>query len=91
MFGRSIGSLYAIELAQRHPNIAGLIIESGIKKTFIVQARIDVARHPKILAKAEQAGFRLFLLGIESPGLTSSLAIAEQVTGTLGMSAQAGG
>lgn len=30
VFGRSIGSLYAIELAHRHPNIAGLIIESGI-------------------------------------------------------------
>jgi len=29
-FGRSIGSLYAIELAHRHPDIAGLIIESGI-------------------------------------------------------------
>ena len=30
VFGRSIGSLYAIELAHRHPDIAGLIIESGI-------------------------------------------------------------
>lgn len=30
VFGRSIGSLYAIELAHRYPNIAGLIIESGI-------------------------------------------------------------
>lgn len=30
VFGRSIGSLYAIELAHRQPNIAGLIIESGI-------------------------------------------------------------
>ncbi|MBP85716.1 MAG: alpha/beta hydrolase [Planctomycetaceae bacterium] len=30
VFGRSIGSLYAIELARRHPQIAGLIIESGI-------------------------------------------------------------
>lgn len=30
VFGRSIGSLYAIELAYREPNIAGLIIESGI-------------------------------------------------------------
>jgi pimeloyl-ACP methyl ester carboxylesterase len=29
-FGRSIGSLYAIELAHRHPEIGGLIIESGI-------------------------------------------------------------
>lgn len=30
VFGRSIGSLYAIELAARQPKIAGLIIESGI-------------------------------------------------------------
>jgi uncharacterized protein len=30
VFGRSIGSLYATELAHRQPNIAGLIIESGI-------------------------------------------------------------
>lgn len=30
VFGRSIGSLYAIELVQRQPNVAGLILESGI-------------------------------------------------------------
>src|SRR5690606_18618968 len=30
VFGRSIGSLYAVELASRQPAIAGLIIESGI-------------------------------------------------------------
>ena len=30
VFGRSVGSLYAIEFAYRHPNVAGLIIESGI-------------------------------------------------------------
>lgn len=29
-FGRSIGSLYAIELVRRQPTIAGLILESGI-------------------------------------------------------------
>lgn len=29
-FGRSLGSLYAIELARRLPQLAGLIIESGI-------------------------------------------------------------
>ena len=52
---------------KRAEQLCDLIIESGIKKTFIVQARIDVAKHPRILAKAEQAGFRLFLLGIESP------------------------
>jgi alpha-beta hydrolase superfamily lysophospholipase len=30
VFGRSLGSLYAIELAHRIPQIAGLIVESGI-------------------------------------------------------------
>ena len=30
VFGRSVGSIYAIELARRHPGIGGLIIESGI-------------------------------------------------------------
>ncbi len=29
-YGRSIGSLYALELAKRVPNLAGLVIESGI-------------------------------------------------------------
>jgi pimeloyl-ACP methyl ester carboxylesterase len=29
-FGRSVGSMFAIELAHRHPGIAGLILESGI-------------------------------------------------------------
>ncbi|MGM0559122.1 MAG: alpha/beta hydrolase [Myxococcota bacterium] len=30
VFGRSIGSIYAIELAKRRPDIAGLVLESGI-------------------------------------------------------------
>ena len=30
VYGRSVGSLYAIELAHRHGGIAGLVIESGI-------------------------------------------------------------
>lgn len=30
VFGRSIGSLYAIEFAHRHPEISGLILESAI-------------------------------------------------------------
>jgi pimeloyl-ACP methyl ester carboxylesterase len=29
-FGRSLGSLYAIELARRLPDLAGIIIESGV-------------------------------------------------------------
>lgn len=30
VFGRSIGSIYAIEAAHRYPQIAGLVLESGI-------------------------------------------------------------
>jgi len=33
----------------------------------VVQARIDIAKHPRVLGKAEKAGFKIFLIGIESP------------------------
>jgi anaerobic magnesium-protoporphyrin IX monomethyl ester cyclase len=52
---------------QRSEQLCDLIIENGIKKIFVVQARVDIARHPRILAKAQQAGFKIFLMGIESP------------------------
>ena len=52
---------------RRSEKLCDLIIENNIKKTFAVQARIDMAKYPKILDKAEKAGFRLFLIGIESP------------------------
>jgi pimeloyl-ACP methyl ester carboxylesterase len=46
VFGRSIGSLYAIELAHRQPSIAGLVIESGIanpSERFLAYADLDSA------------------------------------------------
>ncbi|MHC4367338.1 MAG: B12-binding domain-containing radical SAM protein [Planctomycetota bacterium] len=52
---------------RRSEKLCDLIIENNIKKTFAVQARIDMAKHPKILEKAQKAGFRIFLIGIESP------------------------
>ena len=52
---------------KRAERLCDLILENGIRKKFVVQARVDVARYPKILDKAEKAGFRLFLIGIESP------------------------
>ena len=52
---------------KRSERLCDLIIENRIKKTFVVQARIDIARHRKVLDKAEKAGFRIFLIGIESP------------------------
>jgi len=52
---------------KRAERFCDLVIENNIKKIFIVQARVDVARRPRILDKAYQAGFRIFLLGVESP------------------------
>ncbi|MHC4463462.1 MAG: B12-binding domain-containing radical SAM protein [Planctomycetota bacterium] len=52
---------------KRSEELFDLIIENNIKKTFIVQTRIDVARHSTTLAKAEKAGIKVFLIGIESP------------------------
>jgi radical SAM superfamily enzyme YgiQ (UPF0313 family) len=52
---------------ERAEQLCDLILENGIRKTFGVQARIDIARHRRLLDKAWQAGFRVFLIGIESP------------------------
>jgi magnesium-protoporphyrin IX monomethyl ester (oxidative) cyclase len=52
---------------QRSEQLCDLIIENNIKKTFVVQARVDVARHPRVLDKAQKAGFKVFLIGVESP------------------------
>lgn len=52
---------------KRAEQLCDLIIAHQIRKTFVVQARIDIARHRRLLDKAWQAGFRIFLLGIESP------------------------
>lgn len=56
VFGRSIGSLYAIELASRLPNVAGLIIESGIadpSERFLTYADLDSAGIDKAEVLAE--------------------------------------
>ena len=52
---------------KRSKKLCDLIIENGIKKRFCVQTRIEIGRDPELLEKAEQAGFKLFLVGIESP------------------------
>ncbi len=51
----------------RSERLCELILENGIRKTFIVQTRIEIARHPGLLDLAEKAGFRILLVGIESP------------------------
>lgn len=52
---------------KRSKQLCDLIIENGIKKRFCVQTRIEIGRDPELLEKAEKAGFKLFLIGIESP------------------------
>ena len=52
---------------KRSEQLCDLIIENKISKSFGVQARIDIARQPRILEKAQKAGFKVFLIGVESP------------------------
>ena len=52
---------------RRSEKLCELIIENGIEKTFLVQTRIEIAKHASLLEKAEKAGFKVFLMGIESP------------------------
>jgi len=52
---------------ERAEEICDLIIKRNIKKRFVVQSRIEIAKHPKLLEKAVKAGFKMFLIGIESP------------------------
>ncbi len=46
--------------------ICELILARGIRKKYIVNARLEIARRPDVLQKMEQAGFTVLLLGIES-------------------------
>ena len=52
---------------KRSEQLCDLIIENKIKKTFVVQTRIDIAKNRRLLDKAHKAGFKVFLVGIESP------------------------
>jgi len=50
----------------RVERICDLIVERKIRKKFLINARLEIARHPEILRKMERAGFVLLMLGIES-------------------------
>ena len=52
---------------RRSRELCKMIIENGIKKTFIAQTRIEIAKDEELLKLAEKAGFKIFLMGIESP------------------------
>ncbi|MDD5595826.1 MAG: radical SAM protein [Candidatus Omnitrophica bacterium] len=52
---------------RRAEQICDLIIARKIKKRFLAQARIDIAKYPTLLEKMVKAGFKALLIGIESP------------------------
>jgi len=54
-------------MPKRAEEICDLIIARKIKKRFVAQTRIDVAKYPALLEKAVKAGFKALLMGIESP------------------------
>ncbi|HAY81092.1 MAG TPA: alpha/beta hydrolase [Planctomycetaceae bacterium] len=84
VFGRSIGSLYAVDLAARRPDIAGLILESGLAdpvERFLKYAKLEpvgLAAHDVVpdiqhffntQRKLEQYAGPLLLLHAENDGL----------------------
>ncbi|MDD5431678.1 MAG: radical SAM protein [Candidatus Omnitrophica bacterium] len=52
---------------KRAEQICDLIIKRKIKKRYLAQARIDIAKYPSLLEKMVKAGFKALLIGIESP------------------------
>lgn len=46
--------------------ICDLLLRRGIRKKYLISARLEVARRPDLLKKMEQAGVALLMLGIES-------------------------
>jgi len=52
---------------KRAEAICDLIISRKIKKRFATQVRIEIAKYPALLEKMVRAGFKMLLLGVESP------------------------
>ncbi|MDP3730356.1 MAG: radical SAM protein [Candidatus Omnitrophota bacterium] len=52
---------------KRSEEICDLIIARKIKKRFLAQARIEIAKYPGLLDKMVKAGFKMLFMGIESP------------------------
>src|SRR4030042_2260340 len=50
----------------RVEQICELILARGIRKKYIINARLETARRPGVLRKMERAGAPMLLLGIES-------------------------
>ncbi len=58
------------DLFTHHPDrvveICDLLIAKGIRKHYIVNARLEIASRPDVIRKMEQAGFLSLLIGVES-------------------------
>lgn len=50
----------------RVAEICDLLIASKIRKHYIVNARLEIAKRPDVIRKMEQAGFLALLIGVES-------------------------
>jgi radical SAM superfamily enzyme YgiQ (UPF0313 family) len=46
--------------------LCDLIIKEGLKRKYVINARLEVAKRPDVLKKMYKAGFMGFLMGIES-------------------------
>ena len=72
-FGRSLGSLFAVEIAARHPDVAGLVVESGIadplERTLVRVSPEDLGASPTELLAAVHSHFdqRAKLASYEGP------------------------
>jgi anaerobic magnesium-protoporphyrin IX monomethyl ester cyclase len=53
-------------LPERVERMCDLLLERRIDKLYFANARIELARYPRMLEKAWRAGFRMILLGLES-------------------------
>ena len=66
--GRIIGftdDIFTFDM-DRVEKICDLIIARGIRKKYVINARLEIARRPDVMRKMEKAGFVLLMLGIES-------------------------
>ncbi|MGD2098838.1 MAG: radical SAM protein [Desulfobacterales bacterium] len=50
----------------RVERICDLISDRGIRKKYVINARLEIARRPDVIRKMELTGFAMLLLGIES-------------------------
>ncbi|MHC4563555.1 MAG: B12-binding domain-containing radical SAM protein [Planctomycetota bacterium] len=50
----------------RVARICDLLVARGIRKKYVINARLEIAKRPDVLRKMEKAGFVMLLLGIES-------------------------